>query len=172
MSLDPLDSVRGPDPTVRPAEVPAQGIYLDRGPALPAAYGRTCLVALVRDPRMIHFYWRLEDPGAQLPPAAVPMLRLLDLAAGSAREIPLLQGAREAYIEVAPDGSYAAEIGCREADGAFRPLLRSNEVRTPPAGPCVAVDPQWYVSPGEFARMLAFLEAGGPQRYERPQPKP
>lgn len=167
MNHDPLDSVRGPDPTVRPPEVPAQGIYLDRGPALPDAIGRTCLVALVRDPRMIHLYWRMEGPGAQPPAESALYLRVHDLGAGSTREVALQPNAREAYLEVAPDGRYAAEIGVREADGSFRALLRSEEVRTPAAGPSGAVDPHWYVSAEDFTLLLANLETGGARQYER-----
>ncbi len=164
---DALESLRTPDPIPRPA---GPTVWFDRGPALPAGYGIDRLVALVRDPRTVLFYWMLDGAGwreaaAQAGGALAPVLRVIDLDSGTTRDVPILLGARSTYLEIAAGTRFLGEIGYYDAAGAWRAVLRSEPAESPPALPSATTDPAWSVAPEEFANMLALL---GPSRSPYP----
>lgn len=160
------DAVRGVDPAV-PAR---EAVYLDRGPALPAGYaGKDRLVLMVRDSGMLHAHWMLEGEAGRRRPlvGGERVLRLYDLSAGGCRDLAVAEAARSAYVEAVPGRRYRAEIGVRDAGGAFLLLADSGEAETPAAGPSASVDPNWSIAPEDFAVLLALSASAHIQPYEK-----
>lgn len=127
--------------------------YIDWGPALPATYGVTRVVALVRDPGMIFAWWEGGDT-----------LRIRDLTAGTERvEGVSLVGSW--YGGAEPEHEYEIDL---LAGG--RVVAVSNRIRTPRRGPATAVDPEWVPTPqelevlGQLAGSLR-LDLSRPSRY-------
>lgn len=105
------------------------------------------LVLLDIDPKRIHAYWNITLPqytrALKKAGAATKILRFYLLPS---EETPLhnalhafdieVQGLRnQQYIDLQQDRSIcAAECGLRAPDGSFFPLVKSNIVKTPPAG--------------------------------------
>ena len=109
---------------------------------LPAA--GTELILMEIDPNRAHVCWTIDPSQAR--PFHPLVLRVYDVTASGAIETAEqmfdvevfgLQG--RWYLDLwRDDRVFIAEIGYHNADGSFRSLARSNEVRTPPAEPEVA----------------------------------
>lgn len=168
MSHDFVDVTRTPEPGPRPT--PPSVADTDRGPALPDAWLPDTLVALVRDPHLLHAYWHLRDLAWTAPGGVTPLLRVFDLDAATSHDVPVLMGARKAYLDVRDNARFRVELGYRTSDHGFTAVLRSNVVQTPPTGPSGQVSADWTVSPEQFQRLLHPLDGGGPPRYDKAYP--
>lgn len=139
-------------------------------PTLADSYGDNHIYAMVRDPRWLYSYWEIQ---AELRERALErlggswdgvttVLRVHDAAAEEVScDVSLPPGARNWYVNVAPNRSYYLEIGLLHRDGRFIPLARSNTVSTPRAGMSEVIDEHWMGI--DFDAMYALsggLEAG------------
>jgi len=104
-------------------------------PSIPQRYNETRVVLMARDPHWAYAYWDVEDAQAarvrrdsgfeQL------VLRVQDLQPASSFDIPIQWSDCSWYIYLPnQDADYALELGYLAA-GRFRPLARSNQIRTP-----------------------------------------
>jgi hypothetical protein len=116
----------------------------------------SCLTLMEIDPWNVHAYWNiaatdLADARARLPAQgrdAALLLRFTDIsprlgvsAPHDQFDIEVHQESNNWYVNLWRDAwHYSAELGLRAADGAFTPLLRSNEVSAPRAGPSPELD--------------------------------
>lgn len=120
----------------------AGGIQQD--PEGAALLGRDgVLVLLVRDPTSLYAYWAFGDA----PPAAADQswaVRLYDLTTlnpAAAIEYACPAGLSAGQLtDVSPERRYRAELGFYDQTEAWRPLLRSNALMTPPASPTDWID--------------------------------
>ncbi len=116
----------------------------------------SCLTLMEIDPWNVHAYWNiaaadLAAARARLPAQgrdAVLVLRFTDISPqldGATPhdqfDIEVQQESHNWYVNLWRDAwHYSAELGLRAADGGFTPLLRSNEVSAPRAGPSRELD--------------------------------
>ena len=160
--------------TIRPPVAPkAHPLREEPSFELPAGYGHTTIVALVRDPWWIFSYWEVTPETEQavrgrIPPSEregiVSILRVHDVTDGEADaprfDIALRDVARNWYIHVGkPDRVWIVEIGLRTPRGGFYRLARSNRVRTPRHGPSDVIDEEWMSIEEEYWKL--FGVAGG-----------
>lgn len=151
---------------------------------LPISYGKTQLVLMEVEPRMVHAYWEVtpEDrrsSTAEHGSGAAPAMWVLrfydvsDRASGRSEitnffdiDIDLLPGSW--HINLWEGGrSYFAEIGARAPDGGMAPVCRSNIVQLPHAGISPYYDPRWLRRDPESGR-TEHMEAPAnlPERSE------
>jgi hypothetical protein len=149
---------------------------LEEAFAIPAGYGETVLVLMVRDPWWVHAYWEVTGgveraARSQLQPEEVAglqsVLRVYDVTetegAPAARwfDIPLSGLATNWYIHVnAPNRSFVVELGLLTGAGRFLPLVRSNPVTTPRDGPSDVLDEAWSTTEELFAQLVGVAEIG------------
>jgi len=116
----------------------------------------SCLTLMEIDPWNVHAYWNIAEADlaaarARLPGQgrdAVLLLRFTDIsprlegvAPHEQFDIEVHQASNNWYVNLWRDAwHYSAELGLRTPDGAFTPLLRSNEVAAPRAGPSPELD--------------------------------
>lgn len=139
---------------------------MDRGAALPGAYGLDRLVALVRDPRWLFAYWELtgglldrvkDERGHGLVDASAWVLRIHRLSEGVAVDVELDPGVGNWYIDVGGPGRYQLELGLLTPDGEFISLLASQVIETPGLGPSNTFDEEWRLRMEDEERLLALL---------------
>ena len=108
------------------------------------------------DPWNVHAYWNIGADDLAAARADLPVqggdaalvLRFTDtspqregMAPHDAFDVEVHQASNNWYVNLWRDAwHYSAELGLRAADGAFAPLLRSNEVTAPRAGPSPELD--------------------------------
>ena len=172
-----------PLPTAPPTALPPQPSYISPPQAatgrpedrfvIPAGYGETKLVLLVRDPWWLYAYWEIrgehsDDIRRQIPDRersmARSVLRLYEVAEDEVwhpcGDIQLKELANNWYIHVGePNHSWMAELGWLTASGKFYPLVRSNLVRTPRYGPSEVIDEEWMCPDDDYWKL--FGVAGG-----------
>ncbi len=135
---------------------PAQLANVDDNlPDLPAGYGESRIVLMVRDPQWGYTYWDIPDDhrqavrnqgGQQL---ALRLYDVTDLDLNSQNPHSLQQYscdelARDWYLPIpVSDREYVTEIGYLSATGAWLLLARSNTVRIPPVYPSDWMDDQF-----------------------------
>ena len=115
-------------------------VFIDWGPALPEAYGRPRIHALVRDPRAWFCCWEGGD-----------RIRTRDVTDGTVRE-HLVGGIGSWYSDGIPEHEYEVDL----VSGG-RVVATSNRIRLPRFDPATAVDPEWTPTPDqeEVLRRLA-----------------
>lgn len=140
--------------------------------SLPAGYGDTRIVLMIKDPWWLYAYWEVQPQAeraarSQLTPEDIvglqSVLRVYDVTDTafpdqSARrwfDIPLSGLAMSWYIHAnAPDRSFIVEIGLLTRGGRFLLLARSNRVTTPRAGPSEVIDTAWAIDDETFWRLF------------------
>lgn len=144
--------------------------YIDRGPELPQHYGDDKLVAMVRDPFWIFFYWELEGPlGLEARSQKDWALRVHSLLEGTSYLVPIQAWTRNWYLEVAPAKRYRTEIGYLDASGKFRIIASSMEVETPSSGASSDLTEIWAHFFKDFSRGRLLRRRRAPRR---PRPLP
>lgn len=115
------------------------------------------LTLLEVDPWRVHAYWNVAEADLAAAraslgasgPDAVLVLRFADLSPGAPEgaaphprfDVEVERARNSWYVGLWRDAKhYVAELGLRAPDGRFVPLVRSNEVVTPPAGPSPELD--------------------------------
>lgn len=156
-----------------PSREPAAWSSVEERFAIPAAYGETVLVLMVRDPWWIHAYWEVcagveRAARSQLQPEEVSglqsVLRVYDVSEAAPSvwiDVPLSGLATNWYIHTdAPNRSFVVELGLLTAAGRFLPLVRSNQVTTPRDGPSDIFDEAWRTTEEAFAQLMGVAEVG------------
>lgn len=149
-----------PQPSPRPAH----------SEELPANYGDTRLVLLVRDPWWLYAYWEIVDSRVKHVHGEVQrrglqidktVLRVYDVtgkdidSANSFFDVELLFFTNNWYLDVAKPGTeWQAELGVRAADGQFFSYVRSNRIRTPRFGVSDVIDEEWMLPDDLYWRLL------------------
>jgi hypothetical protein len=120
---------------------------------IPWSYGKTHLVAMVRDPYWIFAYWELtaevhraaeEQVGREAWTHARPVIRVYDVTGGSYYDVAVNEEARSWHLNVGqPDRTWYLEIGRLTEAGEFIMLARSNTVHTPRDMPSDVIDGRW-----------------------------
>lgn len=135
---------------------------------LPSSYGKDRLVILVRDPRWIYAYWELSRKNYGELLGAPKVLRVYDVTqiiftganAHKFFDIGISAQADNWYIHTGEPGrSWCVELGVKESDGKFVPLLRSNTVTAPQEEPSALIDEEWVIPEDLFLR-LYHMESG------------
>ncbi|MFH0964555.1 MAG: DUF4912 domain-containing protein [Planctomycetota bacterium] len=161
--------IAAPPAQAAPPPPTAQPRYVDRGPDLPAHYGRDIVVALVRDPNCVFVYWELAGPrtaevrvqyGERVFREARWTLRLRNVTAGTQEELAVQPEVGNWYLAVPDDSEIEIEIGFRSPAGEFVCLAKSNRVSTPPAGVSSLTDEKWMIVEEEFRKLLAMAQLG------------
>ena len=152
MSNDPGSSKANRPPA--PPLVPGSGgssptVFIDWGPALPEAYGRPRILALVRDPRVFFCSWEGGD-----------RIRARDLGDGSVRE-HAVEGIGGWYFDGTPEHEYEVEL----VSGG-RTVAVSGRIRLPRLEPATAVDPEWTPTPEQEELLRQFLGTMEPFVHE------
>jgi len=134
------ENIQGPD-DAGDEQIRLRELLDDVGTDFVLPSGGTELILMEIDPHRAHVCWNI-DP-SQSRPFHPLVLRVYDITGtGSIEsaeqvfdvEVFGLQG--RWYLDMwRDDRVFVAEIGYQNADGSFRSLARSNEVRTPPAEP-------------------------------------
>ena len=145
---------------------------------LPVSYGKTRLVLLVVDPKLVHAYWevqqeKLQEVKSRMGNPAQAVLRFHD--AGGSFDVDVDLGARNWYVPLWSAGkSYSVELGLRGKDGTFARLAGSNAVVTPRSMPMAAVEERFLrvESTGEGAKVIPPPPYRKPERpHMPPQPR-
>ena len=145
------------------------------GPSLPRRYGTTKLVLLVRDPWWLYAYWEVTpDHAAAVQRAMSPeerahaqtFLRLYDVTDRGAAvqrahrylDIGLTHDVDNWFVDTGEaHRTWVAELGYRTVHGRFFPLVRSNVVTTPRAGPSDEFDEAWMTTDEEYWKLLGVV---------------
>ena len=143
--------------------------------ALPQRYGETQLTLLIRDPWWLYAFWeitpaRAAEAHAMLSPQERAqhhtVLRLYDV---TDREADVARAHRLLDIVLTHDvdnwfvdtgeahRTWVAELGYRTAQGRFVPLVRSNVVTTPRAGPSDLFDEAWMTTDEDYWKLLGVM---------------
>jgi len=121
----------------------------DEKVALPQRYGDDRMVMMARDPWWLFTYWDLSPQRmaegvawAQGRPHE-GVLRVYD-SQGAWQDSPVHLDQMGHYLKVwAPGQEYVAEVGLRDQEGRFMPLLRSNPASAPPDQPSSDLGEEW-----------------------------
>jgi hypothetical protein len=146
--------------------------------SLPAGYGDTRIVLMVKDPWWLYAYWEVQPPveraaRVELTPDEVvglqTVLRVYDVTDVAFPDqpphrwfdIPLSGLATNWYIHTnAPNRSFLVDIGLLTRSGRFLLLARSNRVTTPRAGPSDVIDEAWAIDDEAFWRLFGAAALG------------
>lgn len=160
-----------PAPAAATSLQPAAGT----GGHLPPRYGSTQLVLLVRDPWWLYAYWEVTPArAAEVQRRMTPeeraqhatILRLYDVtdrAADAARahrwmDVVLTHDVDNWFVDTGEaNRTWVAELGYRTAHGRFYPLVRSNVVTTPRAGPSDQFDEAWMTTDDAYWKLLGVV---------------
>ena len=141
--------------------------FIDRGKPVPDVYGRDVLRMVARDPEWLFAYWEVTPQRLRQllpkPRGARDVswhLKLVNLAGGSERLIPILHAAKSWYVPVRPCNRYRAELGFMN-HRRFVPVLTSNIVRTPANALSSWCDNEWMVLRHTLAGMMHFPQESG-----------
>ena len=153
-------------PVAKPAIASDPG--LDEKAELPQRYGDDRMVMMARDPWWLFTYWDLSPERmaeglawAQGRPHE-GVLRVYD-EAGAWQDSPVHLDQLGHYVNIwAPGRQYVAEVGLRDQQGGFLPLLRSNFASAPPDQPSSDLGEEWVDIFGAAA-LWAASWGRGPQ---------
>jgi hypothetical protein len=134
---------------------------------IPAEYGVTRIVALVKDPAWLFTYWEITaERFAQLEKKfkddwtkCTMVLRLYDRGAGGHNDTGISYEARSWYLGVDPGGRYQVAIGVLTPGGKFVAIAESEIIETPSGRVSDRVDEQWMI-PGDVYDRI-FAASGG-----------
>jgi len=169
---DAVIAVRATTFEVTPPDQIVEPVYPgERETELPAEYGDTKLVFMVRDPEWVFFYWEVGPEARKmvgLPPEGPIqslVVRLHDVTGVEEfngtnsvawYEIPLTPEAICWYLRVPQvDREWCGELGVLNAQGEFVQICRSNRIRTPRNYISVHVDSEWMAVAEEVREILA-----------------
>jgi uncharacterized protein len=161
--------------------------YLNRGESIPDYYGEDRLVVLPRDPYCLFAYWEVslparerfrEEVGEARWQGAEPALRVYKHdwfqpeAVESYYEVSLQDQTDNWYLPVVEaDRLYHAEYGWMLLpEGTFKPLLRSNAVRTPRDGLSDMIDEEWQLpdwKARKLFRRISLYHLSSPEMFRR-----
>jgi hypothetical protein len=136
---------------------------------LPEDYGITRIAAMVRDPHWIFTYWEItpesyqelrQSFGKQWPECKM-ILRVYSAGGDTEKysDITIVEGARNWYIRVSPEGQYRVAIGAINKEGNFREIATSNTVETPRAWISDEIDELW-MAPDDFFERVVTASGG------------
>ncbi len=149
---------------VRPAAV---GMPEEPPHELPSNYGDNRMVLMVRDPYWLYSYWEIQQASIEgvlevrglSGHAYETVIRVYSGGESSYHDIQVEGLTNNWYINMArPDTAFFADFGVR-IEGDFLALVRSNTVRTPPAGMSDVIDEEWMTL-DEEAQMMYALSGG------------
>lgn len=141
---------------------------------VPAEYGDTKVVLLVRDPEWVFAYWELNDETRArygIPRSGHSKRLVLRVYNVTGRRWPEENAQYFFDIDVGPyannwyirvpesDAAWVAELGIFEETGEYVPIVASNVVRTPRAGMSPETDEQWMVIEETFRKL--YESSGG-----------
>lgn len=144
-------------------------------PELPETYGESKLVAMVRDPFMVHAYWDLTEKiiaRAHAQGGQRMVLRVYDVTelvfdgrnAHSWFEIPTPEYVRNWNIQMPQDGrNYLIQLGWVTPDGRFLPVMRSNVVDVPIGRPSPVIADKFVELPFKPVAEPEAIEAEAPE---------
>ena len=160
--------------------------YLNHGESLPVYYGVDRLVVLPRDPYCLYCYWEVSMPtrerlkiewGEAAWQGAVLQLRVCKHdwehteTVETFFDVPLENETDNWYLPmVDSDRIYHVELGWRLPDGTFRPVLRSNVVRTPRDGLSDVIDSEWQLPDWKARRLfrrISLYHLSSPELFRR-----
>ena len=143
--------------------------HISRKINLPSGYGKDRIVAMVRDPWWVFFYWEItpqrqkairEEMKKNKEDYRDSIIRIYDITgidnftgsnAHSYFDITLKNMANNWYVDVgAPGRKWCVEIGLMSHKGNFYALARSNVVNTPRYGMSDILDETWMLSEEEY----------------------
>lgn len=146
------------------------------GARLPDGYGRTGIVAMVRDPYWLFTYWEIAPADVDAARKALGkdagdgrmILRVFDRGPGPTthNDVELSGGASNWYLNVEPGRHYRIAIGLLGPDGRFEEIAITGDIATPRAGVSEESDERWMVPDEEFRRIVAA--SGGYDAATRP----
>src|SRR5262249_27427011 len=143
-------SSRPPSPPPMPGGGGASPtVFIDWGPALPEAYGKPRILALVRDPRTFFCAWEGGD-----------RIRARDLGDGSIQEHEV-EGIGTWYFEGTPEHEYEVD----RVSGS-RTVAVSGRIRLPRRDPATEIDPEWAPTPEQEELLRQFLGTLEPSDHE------
>jgi len=165
-------AVRSTKYEVTPPDRIIEPVYPEeRVTELPAGYGETRLVLLVRDPEWLFVYWEISQAdrdmlGLAREGSIEPLvLRLYDVTgvedfngvnSVSWYEIPITAGASSWYVHLPQaDRQWCAELGVLNELGEFVQICRSNQVHTPRNFISEEADAEWMMVSEELREILA-----------------
>lgn len=130
---------------------------------LPETYAADRIRLLAQSPRKLYLYWEFaRNPFETLRRAFgsqanryTLVVKLVDLQTGT-QMLHLASPTRSQWFDVKPGHTYRVDLGFYAPGRAFIRLLSSINAQAPRAGVSRRVDdePEFQVSPGEFARVL------------------
>ncbi len=138
---------------------------------LPREYGRSRLVLMEVEPRMIHAYWEITSEDRRAAAARLGIwgrfspwvLRFYDVTCIDF-DGTNFHSFFDVSVDLAPgnwyvhlwqgEKTYVAEIGPRDPDGRFVPVCRSNFAALPKTCPSSRYAPQWLKVEGEQAGLV------------------
>lgn len=135
---------------------------------LPFSYGKTNIVAMVRDPFWAYTYWdysgetwnwmvifRERDTGARL------KLRVHRIDHKNFFDVDIPSETKNWYLELGEENaSFEIELGILDSQGRFHRIALSNRIRTPRNGPSENIDPEWNLNDFELSELYK-LSGGG-----------
>ena len=151
-------------PRQQKAPAPAPSTEENTGLPLPEHYGKDRLRLMVQDPFHVFAYWELAGDAlgrarGHAGADATAILMVYTRNGSEQRAIDI--GGGNYYLSVAPGESYRAELALRSPDGQLVPVVGSNEVCTPPAGPSSRIDEEWMAIDETFDELLQIAGLPG-----------
>ncbi|MEW5785259.1 MAG: DUF4912 domain-containing protein [Bacillota bacterium] len=159
---------------------------LNRGESLPHYYGVDRLVVLPRDPYCLYTYWEVSLPtreslknewGEAAWQGARLQLRVhkhdwnREEIVESFFDVTLETETDNWYLPALDsDRVYHTELGWRLPDGDFKPVLRSNAVRTPRDGLSDIIDEEWQLPDWKARRLfrrISLYHLSSPELFRR-----
>ena len=160
--------------------------FLHSGVSLPQFYGIDRLVILPRDPYSLFAYWEITEStreklksewGDAAWQQAIFQMRVYkhqwdrEEQIESFFDITLQDGSNNWYFNVTDtDRLYHTELGWRTADGNFRPVLRSNLVRTARDSISDIIDEEWQLpdwKARKLYRRISLYHLSSPEMFRR-----
>ncbi len=151
---------------VQPARLSQAPVFQEVTGELPRGYGDHFIYLMVRDPYWLYAYWEiqkhreaeaLQQLGGRWEKVR-SILRLyrlsLDPGGHTFRDIRLVPGAENWFLDVEANQDYVVEIGLLHEDGRFIALARSNQITTPRMGMSDVLDEEWMSI--DFDKMYAL----------------
>ncbi len=108
---------------------------------LPRTYGEDQITLMVRDPHCLYAYWEFDATSLGEDHPSSLHLRLLKHDGRICQDFPVCDRVGSWYFhQVTPASRFVVTLGARGPDRAYRELLRSLPVMTPPEGPSSIVN--------------------------------
>lgn len=118
------------------------------------------LIVLAKDPYWLFVYWVLPADS----PTGEWTLKVINLTQQTEFFQSIDPGARRWYLHLnQPDQNFTCELGVRDENGVFHPILFSNEVHTPPDQPSNVVDVDWMAIDEFYQKKVIISPEGSPE---------